>query len=237
MALDKIQKLKKLAGADTKPIQDIMKQRLEAQMNAGVGSTSFEALMQRIDKNDATKVGVETKIEKDTEKPIAKPTVMEEVSRIGNTIGGRRENFSAQKLVNSSREAAKTIAQREALQDPDVNFKSSVQRLLKNRLDNIDQNLQVALSKVGEEYVVEPAETKGLKPVQKFLNMLTDSQNSLETLGARMEMMGEAGAVMSPAAMLTVQIKVHTITREIEFFTSLLSKAIESTKTVMNVQV
>jgi hypothetical protein len=37
--------------------------------------------------------------------------------------------------------------------------------------------------------------------------------------------------------MLRIQLKVGYITQEVEFFTAVLNKALESTKTIMNVQV
>jgi len=45
------------------------------------------------------------------------------------------------------------------------------------------------------------------------------------------------GNQLSPATMLLIQIKVGYIQQEIELFTSMLNKALESTKTIMNVQV
>jgi hypothetical protein len=42
---------------------------------------------------------------------------------------------------------------------------------------------------------------------------------------------------ISPASMLAIQIKVGFISQELDFFTGILNKALESTKTIMNVQV
>jgi hypothetical protein len=42
---------------------------------------------------------------------------------------------------------------------------------------------------------------------------------------------------ITPANMLRIQMKVSYMQQEIEFFTAVLNKALESTKTIMNVQV
>jgi hypothetical protein len=49
--------------------------------------------------------------------------------------------------------------------------------------------------------------------------------------------MSDNGKQFTAADMLAMQIKVGYVQQEIEFFTSLLNKALESTKTIMNVQV
>ena len=42
---------------------------------------------------------------------------------------------------------------------------------------------------------------------------------------------------ITPANMLAIQMKMGYVQQQIELFTSLLNKALESTKTIMNVQV
>lgn len=108
--------------------------------------------------------------------------------------------------------------------------------VLRNKLSHIDENLKVSLDRTGVEYSPTQA-PQGQTPLQKFLNMLTDSQARLDTLSSDVAVMQRNGKDISPATMIAMQIKVNFIQQEVELFTSLLSKAIESTKTVMNVQV
>lgn len=122
------------------------------------------------------------------------------------------------------------------LETPELDIKSSVQTLLRNKLNHIDENLKVALDKTGSEYA-RPEKSEGMsKPIDRFLGLLTHSQNQLETLASDVKAMAVENE-MSPASMLLIQIKVAKVQQEIELFTSMLNKALESTKTIMNVQV
>lgn len=136
---------------------------------------------------------------------------------------------------------------KETLQAPDVTIKHSYQSLLENKLTHIDESLQVALQKVGVEY--EPA-TEAAAPtakavgvedaIQKFLGFLSDSQSKLNSVTQDVQNFKnkttETGQ-MSPADLLAVQLKVSFVQQELELFANLLNKALESTKTVMNVQI
>jgi hypothetical protein len=69
------------------------------------------------------------------------------------------------------------------------------------------------------------------------LGLLTHGQTQLDTLTKDIGIMRQQQGEINPADMLLIQIKVTHIQQEIELFTSILNKALESTKTVMNVQV
>ena len=76
------------------------------------------------------------------------------------------------------------------------------------------------------------------KPIEKFMGLLTHSQGQLETLTQDLKEMATMSTnQLNPATMLLVQVKVNHISQQIELFTSLLNKVLESTKTIMNVQV
>lgn len=122
------------------------------------------------------------------------------------------------------------------LETPELDIKSSVQTLLRTKLNHIDDSLKVALDKTGSDYA-KPEKSDGMsKPIDRFLGLLTHSQNQLETLASDVKAMAVENE-MSPASMLLIQIKVAKVQQEIELFTSMLNKALESTKTIMNVQV
>lgn len=120
-------------------------------------------------------------------------------------------------------------------------IKPSYQTLLKNRLGHIDDNLKIALSKAGIEYKPEAssaASSSGIKSAERFIDSFTSSQTELNKLYGRLEELGKPGAPpLSPANMMAIQMKVGYIQQQIELFTNLLNKALESVKTVMNVQV
>jgi len=233
MSLERIRKIKQLEGFKTQSIHDVMENRLAARISSG--NVDFQAMVERVGNKDQIKK-VETDIKIDQQEKI-RPSLMDEIGRQPHRIDAYNDNLSANKIIASSKDAARTIAQlKENLADPDVKLKGTVQRLLKDKLTNINENLQVALSKVGSEYTAPALDGKLGGVVKKFVGMLSYGQRSLEGLGTRVNMLAEGGN-LSPATMLTIQIKMNSVAQELEFFTSLLSKSIESVKTIMNVQV
>lgn len=139
-------------------------------------------------------------------------------------------------------QAEEVIGQMEALKQklnaPDVSIKESMQGMLRNKLTHIDESLQVALSKAGVEYDVPKVKLAAdATPIERFLGMLSDSQHQIGGLTSHLRAMSLNKEEISPATMLLMQVKVGYIQQEVELFTSLLSKALESTKTIMNVQV
>ncbi len=166
-------------------------------------------------------------------------SLLEEVREV-NTRVGRIQNVSTDQIVSQAEEIINQIDNiKSKLSTPDLQVKESVQTLMRNRLSHIDDNLRIALDRAGLEYI--PFETRKAKdlsgPFNSFLSSLTHAQSQLETLATDVKGYHERGQSIDPAAMLAVQIKVGFIQTELEFFSSLLNKALESTKTIMNVQV
>lgn len=126
------------------------------------------------------------------------------------------------------------------LAQPNVEIKGSVQTLLQNKLSHIDESLKVALNRAGTEYSAPVTATSGTtstNPIERFLGFLTHGQFQLQKLSEEINQMHLSKTEITPANMLAIQIKVGYVQQEIEFFTALLNKALESTKTIMNVQV
>lgn len=73
-------------------------------------------------------------------------------------------------------------------------------------------------------------------PLKNFFSYITNSQDRINAMNGEISQMGEKGQI-GPADMLKVQVKMNKVQREVETFTNLLTKAIESTKTLMNVQI
>lgn len=167
-------------------------------------------------------------------------TLMDTVRDLNYTDNKRGPATSAT-LVSQTQEAVTQIQQiKKILESPNVNVKRSAQQLLSNKLSHIDESLRIALSKAGVEYdlAVEatPAGSRA-KPIERFLRLLTDGQWQLEKLGGELSTMGAANKELSPVNMLAIQVKVGQIQQELELFSSLLNKALESIKTIMNTQV
>ena len=119
-----------------------------------------------------------------------------------------------------------------------VEIKPSYQKLLKNHLTHIDDNIRIASSKVGVEVpnVSVEAGGKASNPVERFISMLTTSQSRMKNLQQSVSQMAAAGK-MGPGQLLAMQMKSNLISQEMELFSSLLGKALEGFKTIMNVQV
>lgn len=193
----------------------------------------FETLMQRTEP-----VKTET-IAKDA-RPAevgAKPTLMDEVSRLNSKVEGLSKRTS-EDLIVEAQSARRQIAQiQDQLQQPELQMRDSVQTLLKSKLNNIQENLQVALNRAGVDSLPPEPGAPGGNPITRFMDLLSNGQHNLERLSGHIETMAAQGKEVAPADLLVVQLKVHHVQEQLEFFTNLLNKALESTKTMMNVQV
>jgi len=166
-----------------------------------------------------------------------KPTLMDEVRDLNQKV----ENVGKSTTGDLVAQAKELITQIEGvkgkLAEPSLEIRDSVQTLLRNKLAHIDENLKVALNKAGVEYVPPTSSTKLANPIDRFLGFLTHGQFQLSNMATELEHLASNREELSPARMLAVQIKVGYIQQELEFFTNLLNKSLESTKTIMNVQV
>lgn len=168
---------------------------------------------------------------------VAKNSIVEEVANVSR-MADRAQRSTPKELIAQAQEVMGKIDQlKEKLNTPNLELKSSVQTELKNKLSHIDDNLRVAMSRTGIEYTPPPPPQKSQNVVERFLGLLTDSQDKLQNLTTDIQRVDATGKPFSPATMLVLQMKVGMMQQEIEFFTTVLNKALESTKTIMNVQV
>ncbi len=251
-AISKISSLNKLTGVD-----EIIKNQkmLVPSDNTLPDKAYFDALMnKRVEKGDGVAL-----IDPMNKEAVAKaiPPVAQndsfinEVSRVSSKIetSGLNSQDAGSKIENihqktkTSVETLRLLKQR--LMDPSIRVKNAFQSPLNNKLSSIKDHIRVVsktakmrhLKAVDPTSIVsnEPLMSKLPKPVQKFVTLLTDGQNKLEQLDKHLATLGSKE--LQPATMLAIQIKMGHIQHEIELFSSLLNKSIESTKTVMNVQV
>jgi hypothetical protein len=221
MALERIDKIRKI-GKKLKPQGPLHEPNKDY----------FEALMrQRNVKTEAVQTEQKALAQK-TEK-----TLFDEVRELNKKINYATRSSPGELASQADDVVAQIDMLKNKLETPDLEIKSSVQTLLRNKLNHIDENLKIALDKAGIEYKPPEKPTSLAKPVDRFLGLLTHSQSQLETLAEDVRSMANMEKELSPANMLLIQIKVSYIQQEIELFTSMLNKALESTKTIMNVQV
>ncbi len=224
---DKIGGIDKIGPKKLAPVADPTEMQPETRV--APDKEKFDQVMQ--EKTSIEQKGVNT-----VEAP-EKRSLMDEVRH----MSGRMESLATSSPEAIRLQAEEVIKKIEdlkiQLQTPDLKIKGSVQRLLNNKLSHIDDNLKIALNKAGVEYTPPTETPAGLNPVQRFIGGLTWSQYQLQNIGNSIEQMQLTGKEFTPANMLSLQIKVAYVQQELEFFTSLLNKALESTKTLMNVQV
>lgn len=224
-------------------IEEVTKVTKKAGANAAIDDAGTERMAPNKDKFDSLVKGTE-KVEKveplvDENRRIdtKKTSLMDEVRNLDRKVNNVH-NITPDKLVVQAQEAVAKIDEiKSKLNAPDVELKSSVQNLLRNKLSHIDENLKIALQKAGVEYQAPEKVNTPANPIERFLGFLTDGQHQLNTLANDVNLMHLNRKEISPASMLAVQIKVGVIQQELEFFAALLNKALESTKTIMNVQV
>ncbi len=74
-------------------------------------------------------------------------------------------------------------------------------------------------------------------PAVRFLSFLTESDKKLGSFVDEIKGLKMGEQRLSPETLLAVQVKLGFIQTELEFFTATLNKALESTKTLMNIQI
>lgn len=227
MSEEKITSISKIGEEDLDAVQAISKEKYEPLPTATPDKEHFTNLM------------TEEKLIPPVEQ--GKTSLMDAV-RDMNYKGPLSEGkITTQSLLAQTEQVMTKIEQvKQALEAPNINIKTSTHvKLLENKLSHIDESLRIALSKAGTEFApqTEQLANKGVNPIERFLGYVTDGQWQLENLYGQLSTMGAQNKELSPASMLAVQIKVGQIGQELQLFYSLLSKALESVKTIMNIQV
>lgn len=171
-------------------------------------------------------------------KEVSEVNLMEQIRSLNRKVE-TVTNVDPQTLANESRNVISQIEDlRARLSDPNVEIKNDYKRVLNHKLENVDSNLRIALEKAGVDYIPPDLMLESdTTPVKKFLTLLTNGQENLKSLGTELSNYAATEKQMSPASLMMVQLKVNYVQQEIEFFSSLLNKALESVKTIMNVQV
>ncbi|MEC7839984.1 MAG: hypothetical protein VX777_08100 [Chlamydiota bacterium] len=203
----------------------------------GIHELPVERVAPDKEKFDAA-LKTDTSLQASKVEPTKQTSLMDEIRNLNKKVD-RASQTDPQKLAVQSQEVIAQIEQiKTQLTDPSLEIKNDYKRILRNKLEHIDGNLKVALDKAGLEYIPpEVLEGADATPTERFLTLLTDGQEKLKTLGGELKNISDSKGTITPANLLMVQIKVNYIQQEIEFFTSVLNKALESTKTIMNVQV
>ena len=124
---------------------------------------------------------------------------------------------------------------RNQLNTNNLKFKRSQAHLLRNKLTDASEDLRAANAKMGAETPPMPSST-GARPIERFLNYVTDGENQLASAREQLLAIGKHGEQLRPADMLLVQIKFSQAQQEIEYSSTLLAKVIDSIKQILSTQ-
>lgn len=167
-----------------------------------------------------------------------KTNLMDEIRALNQKVENAPKADPQQLAAQSKDVIAQIEELKNRLTDPHVEIKNEYKRILRNKLEHVDESLKIALDKAGVPYVApNAAEQPGNTPLERYLSLLTQGQQQLGQLGGQLQQLADTKATINPATLLLVQVKVNYVQQELEFFTSVLNKALEGTKTIMNVQV
>jgi hypothetical protein len=119
---------------------------------------------------------------------------------------------------------------------PDLKLKQSTKYVLKNKLPEANSLLRTVNMKLGTEPPPETPTPAGMNPVMKFLNMVTDGQNQLDSAKMQLSKLRDQGGHLNPGDMLMIQVKMSQAQQLIEFSSIVLSKAVDGFKQMMQIQ-
>lgn len=171
------------------------------------------------------------------------------------TVNETKKQSLLDLATKATSEGTKVTPTTKTLSDQAANLKNQLQRprailldagnipidsksaaTLSNHLEHIDRSLRDATKlATGVEVGTVPQQNKS--PAVRFLSYLTESDKQLSNFVSEMQAMELSKDKLTPAKLLACQVKLGFIQQELEFFTTVLNKALESTKTIMNVQI
>lgn len=126
-----------------------------------------------------------------------------------------------------------TVSQQ--LNTQNLKLKRSQSHLLKTKLQDANEAIRDSASKLDLQnpelkFPSEPG------PMSRFLAYVGDGQDRLMAVQNELKTMSSTKGGVSPAKILYIQVKINQAQQEIDYATTLLSKVIDSLKTILNTQ-
>lgn len=122
------------------------------------------------------------------------------------------------------------------LNTPNLSLKPSQKYLLRNKLQEANTHIRSAAEKVGVDVGPPINGVSRNNPMSKFLNFVTDGEKQLSQAQTHLKTAADNGK-LGPAELMLMQLKLTKAQQEIEYSSTLLSKAVDDIKTVFNVQI
>ncbi len=228
MSFEEIEEIKSVSKVDKKGANPIQEMEIEPEAIAQPDKEKFDSIM--VDQTRGVAPIEANKMDQ------GRVSLMDEMNQLNHRVDGLK-GASPQEFLAQAEDVMGQMEKLKAkLSTTTTPVSGASEDVLKNKLTHIDDNIKVALDRAGVEYSPS-SKVEGQNPIERFLSLLTDSQARLESITTDVQALSLNKQEITPAAMLSLQIKVGFIQQEMELFTSLLSKSLESTKTIMNVQV
>jgi flagellar hook-basal body complex protein FliE len=120
------------------------------------------------------------------------------------------------------------------LKDPNLKLKRSQSQLLKHKLQDANDHIRAAGERAG---VPTPGQkTPGSGPFAHFLGMIGQGQDDLIAVQNEVKKLSADPEHLRPGDMMYMQIKMGQAQQEIEYSSTLLGKAVDALKQVLNTQ-
>lgn len=122
------------------------------------------------------------------------------------------------------------------LQTDNLKFKRSQAQLIRNKLGDANDYLRAAADKLGVEGV-ETRPSAGLSMLGRLLSYIGTGQDQLVAIQGQLHQMASSGKPINAADMLMVQVKLSQATQEVEYSAALVTKMVDSLKTLFSIQI
>ncbi len=121
------------------------------------------------------------------------------------------------------------------LQTKNLKLKPSQRHTLRSKLTDANSYLKAANTDMGAKTPPPPTPSGG-GILGKFLDYVSEGQGNLAAAQEQLKDMSKKGDSINPADFLAIQLKLAHAQQEIEYASIMLSKAVEVTRTLMNIQ-
>lgn len=164
------------------------------------------------------------------ESPKIRPLTLGEISHPLNGFEQRQEHIRDQILAKVDI-------------NPQMEIGTATQKKLELRMSQLQDQLQSLGVLAGTPSSAEPVTSNEsgqslTKPFSTFFGFITNGEKQLYGLERELSAFGkDNGSHFTPADMLRVQLKLSHVSQQLELFTSMLNKGLESSKTVLNTQI
>lgn len=116
-----------------------------------------------------------------------------------------------------------------------LKFTRSQAHLVRNKLGDANTHLQAAGDKLGANMPQERAPTAGITTIGRFLSYIGDGQDKLTAIQGKLQELAASPNQLTAGQMLLVQVKMSQAQQEVEYSSMLVSKVVESLKTLLNI--